>query len=117
LPSGACGKRSVGREIVFPRAGDKCCDGIHADATRPESGTVRKSMPVWPIGYSVARGLAAYCSFRHHAGRVMRKFLLATVVLLAFAGPAITADMRAPVYKAPAPVVPAWSCNGCFGGV
>jgi outer membrane immunogenic protein len=73
-------------------------------------------MPVWPIGYSVARGLAAYCSFRHHAGRVMRKFLLATAALIAFAGPAIAADMRAPVYKAPPPVVPAWSWTGCFVG-
>ena len=46
----------------------------------------------------------------------MRKFLLATVALIAFAGPAITADMRAPVYKAPPPVVPAWSWTGCFAG-
>ena len=37
----------------------------------------------------------------------MRKFLLATAALIAFAGPAIAADMRAPVYKAPPPVVPA----------
>ena len=46
----------------------------------------------------------------------MRKFLLATAALIAFAGPAIAADMRAPVYKAPPPVVPAWSWTGCFVG-
>ena len=46
----------------------------------------------------------------------MRKFLLATAALIAFAGPAITADMRAPVYKAPPPVVPSWSWTGCFLG-
>ena len=46
----------------------------------------------------------------------MRKFLLATAALIALAGPAIAADMRAPVYKAPPPVVPAWSWTGCFVG-
>src|SRR4029077_5500742 len=49
-------------------------------------------------------------------GRVMRKFLLATAALIAFAGPAIAVDMRAPAYKAPPPVVPAWSWTGCFVG-
>src|SRR4051794_38233652 len=49
-------------------------------------------------------------------GRVMRKFLLATAALIALAGPAIAADVRAPVYKAPPPVVPAWSWTGCFAG-
>ena len=51
---------SAGREIVFPRAGDRCLRARPTQRAR-ESGTVRKSMPVWPIGYSVARGLAAYC--------------------------------------------------------
>src|SRR4029079_3009436 len=65
---------------------------------------------------------ALHADSRHTApfvitrGRVMPKFLLATVALIAFAGPAITADMRAPVYKAPPPVVPAWSWTGCFAG-
>ena len=45
----------------------------------------------------------------------MRKFLLATGALIALVGPAIAADMRGPVYKAP-PVVPAWSWTGCFAG-
>ena len=56
----------AGQEIVFPRGGDRACERV--DATAPESGAVRKSIPVWPIGYSAVRALAAYCSFRHHAG-------------------------------------------------
>jgi outer membrane immunogenic protein len=46
---------------------------------------------------------------------MMRKFLLATAALIALAGPAIAADMRLPVYKAP-PVVPVWSWSGCYVG-
>ena len=46
----------------------------------------------------------------------MRKFLLGTAALIALAGPAIAADMRAPVYKAPPPVVPVWSWTGCYVG-
>ena len=46
----------------------------------------------------------------------MRKFLFATAALIALAGPAVAADVRAPVYKAPPPVVPAWSWTGCFAG-
>jgi outer membrane immunogenic protein len=46
----------------------------------------------------------------------MRKFLLGTATLLAMAGPAITADLRAPVYKAPPPIAPAWSWTGCYVG-
>ena len=42
----------------------------------------------------------------------MRKFLLGTAALIVLAGPAIAADMRGPVYKAPPPVVPAWSWTG-----
>ena len=45
----------------------------------------------------------------------MRKFLFATAALIALAGPAIAADMRLPVYKAP-PVVPVWSWSGCYLG-
>jgi outer membrane immunogenic protein len=45
----------------------------------------------------------------------MRKFLLGTATLLAMMGPAISADLRAPIYKAP-PVVPAWTWSGCFAG-
>src|SRR5262245_58037500 len=51
----------------------------------------------------------------HRGGEVMRKFLFATAALVALASPAIAADMRLPVYKAP-PVVPAWSWTGCFLG-
>jgi outer membrane immunogenic protein len=46
---------------------------------------------------------------------MMRKFLFATAALIALAGPAIAADMRLPVYKAP-PVVPVWSWSGCYLG-
>jgi outer membrane immunogenic protein len=46
----------------------------------------------------------------------MRKFLLGTAALIVLAGPAIAADMRGPVYKAPPPVVPAWSWSGCYVG-
>ena len=45
---------------------------------------------------------------------MMRKFLFATAALIALAGPAIAADMRLPVYKAP--VVPVWSWSGCYVG-
>src|SRR5260370_25604310 len=46
---------------------------------------------------------------------MMRKFLFATAALVALAGPAIAADMRLPVYKAP-PIVPVWSWSGCYVG-
>jgi outer membrane immunogenic protein len=46
-------------------------------------------------------------------GGVMRKFLLGTAALIALVSPAISADMRAPVYKAPPPV---WSWTGCYAG-
>jgi outer membrane immunogenic protein len=46
----------------------------------------------------------------------MRKFLLATAALIALAAPAVAADMRARVYKAPPPVVPALSWTGCYLG-
>ena len=46
----------------------------------------------------------------------MRKFLPGTAVLMALVSPAIAADMRAPVYKVPPPVVPVWSWTGCYVG-
>jgi outer membrane immunogenic protein len=46
----------------------------------------------------------------------MRKFLLGTAALIALVTPAISADMRPPVYKAPPPVVPVWSWSGCYLG-
>jgi outer membrane immunogenic protein len=46
----------------------------------------------------------------------MRKFLLGTFALIALAGPAISADMQAPVYRAPPPVVPVWSWTNCYVG-
>jgi outer membrane immunogenic protein len=49
-------------------------------------------------------------------GAVMRKFLLGTSALIALVGPAISADMRAPVYKAPPPIVAVWSWTGCYVG-
>src|SRR6516162_4082636 len=47
-------------------------------------------------------------------GEMMRKFLFAAAALNALAGPAVAADMRLPVYKAP--VVPVWSWSGCYLG-
>jgi outer membrane immunogenic protein len=46
----------------------------------------------------------------------MRKFLLATAALIVVASPAMPADLRAPVLKAPPPAVPAWSWTGCYLG-
>ena len=46
----------------------------------------------------------------------MRKFLPGAIALMALASPAISADLRAPVYKAPPPLVPAWSWTGCYLG-
>ena len=46
----------------------------------------------------------------------MRKFLLGTAALIALVSPAISADMRAPVYEAPLPIVPVWSWTGCYVG-
>src|SRR5215467_256501 len=51
----------------------------------------------------------------HRGGEMMRKFLFATAALSALAGPAIAADMRLPVYKAPS-IVPVWSWSGCYVG-
>jgi outer membrane immunogenic protein len=45
----------------------------------------------------------------------MRRLRLGTV-LLALAGPAIAADMRAPVHRAPPLVVPVWSWTSCYVG-
>ncbi len=47
---------------------------------------------------------------------MMRKFLLTAAALIALVSPAIPADMRVSVYKAPPPVVPAWSWTGCYAG-
>ena len=47
----------------------------------------------------------------------MRRFLLGTAGLMALVSPALAADIRAPVYKAPPPpVVPVWSWTGCYVG-
>jgi outer membrane immunogenic protein len=46
----------------------------------------------------------------------MRKFLLGTAGLMAFASPSISADMRFPVYKARRPVVSVWNWSGCYAG-
>src|SRR5262249_44388471 len=52
----------------------------------------------------------------HRGGEVMRKFLFATAALVALVSPAIAADMRLPLYKAPPPAVPVWSWSGCYLG-
>jgi len=49
-------------------------------------------------------------------GSVMRKFLLGTAALIALVSPAISADIPAPVYKAPPPAVSPWSWTGCSVG-
>src|ERR1700730_16243292 len=50
-------------------------------------------------------------------GTVMGKFLLGTAALIALARPAISAALRAPVRRAPPPVVvPVWSWSGCYVG-
>ena len=45
----------------------------------------------------------------------MRKFLLATASLIALVTPAMAADMRAALYKAP-PLAAVWSWTGCYVG-
>ena len=46
----------------------------------------------------------------------MRKFLLGTAALIGLASPAMSADKRLPVLRAPVPVAPVWSWTGCFVG-
>jgi len=46
----------------------------------------------------------------------MRKVLLGAATLIALVSPAVSADMRAPVYKAPPSAVPVWSWTGCYVG-
>jgi outer membrane immunogenic protein len=47
---------------------------------------------------------------------IMRKFLFGTAALIVLACPALSADMKAPAYKAPSPTTPAWSWASCYGG-
>jgi outer membrane immunogenic protein len=48
----------------------------------------------------------------------MKKLLLGTVAVAAvMVGPAVAADMRAPVTKAPPAVAPAYSWTGCYIGI
>jgi outer membrane immunogenic protein len=68
---------------------------------------------LWPIGHSVSTGSVAYSASRGDIR--VRKILLATATLIALANPAICADMRAPLYKAP-PLAPVWSWTGCYVG-
>ncbi len=70
---------------------------------------------MWLIGYSLPGTPVHTIQHRHGAG-VMRRLLCGTAALIALAGPAITADMRVPVYKASPPVVPLWSWTGCHVG-
>lgn len=46
----------------------------------------------------------------------MRKIFLGIAALMALGGPAASADMRAPVYKAPPPIAPVWRWTGCYVG-
>jgi outer membrane immunogenic protein len=46
----------------------------------------------------------------------MRTFLLGGIALVALASSAIGADLRAPIRKAPPPVVPAFNWTGCYVG-
>jgi outer membrane immunogenic protein len=74
----------------------------------------RFAAPVWLSGYSLPRASVA-CFPPHHQGRVMRKWLLGPAALLTLVQPAVSADLRTPLYKAPPPV-PVWSWTGCFVG-
>jgi outer membrane immunogenic protein len=47
---------------------------------------------------------------------VMRTLLLGTAAVLALMGPATSADLRTPIYKAPPPVAPVWRWTACFVG-
>src|SRR5262245_59938651 len=76
----------------------------------------RFAAPVWLSGYSVPRASVACFPPSPSGARIMRKWLLGTAALLALVGPAISADLRTPVYKAPPPLVPVWSWSGCFVG-
>jgi outer membrane immunogenic protein len=49
-------------------------------------------------------------------GAVMRKLLLGMAALIALVRPAVSADMRAPSYKASRPLLPIWSWSGCYLG-
>ncbi len=46
----------------------------------------------------------------------MRKYLFAMPALVGFVQPALSADMRAPAYKAPPPLIAAWAWTGCYAG-
>ncbi len=46
----------------------------------------------------------------------MRKFLSGTAALMALAGPAISADLKTPAYKARPAIAPIWNWSGCFVG-
>jgi outer membrane immunogenic protein len=46
----------------------------------------------------------------------MRRFLFGTAALILLASPAVSDDVRRPVYKAPPPVLPSWHWTGCFAG-
>jgi outer membrane immunogenic protein len=46
----------------------------------------------------------------------MRKLILGTATLMALASPAMADGLSTPTYKAPRPVVPAWTWTGCYMG-
>jgi outer membrane immunogenic protein len=46
----------------------------------------------------------------------MRRLLFGTAALIALMSPAISADMRTPIYKVVPPIVPVWSWTGCYVG-
>ena len=74
------------------------------------------SQPRTPSGYRVATDKCAVAML--DSGAAMKKLLLTSIALTALvAGPAIAADMavRAPVYKAPPPVV-VYNWTGCYIG-
>src|SRR5262249_42915103 len=74
--------------------------------------------PRWCVADRLQRPTPPRCILPPFSSRggVMRKFLVATAALIALVSPAIAADMRLPRYKAPPPVVPAWSWTGCCLG-
>src|SRR5262245_61776706 len=74
----------------------------------------RAVLLLWLTGYSFAQQTGRILPLHVADGTGMRKFLFGTAALIVLVCPALSADMRAPAYKAPPPAV--WSWTSCYGG-